>query len=93
MPPHASLDPTPPRALVAQTLERFGQIDVLVNNAALYAKLAPVKVTDRKVSWSWNSGPAVLAFDGAFTSDTAIKGEITVRGFSGSFTATKQQAP
>jgi NAD(P)-dependent dehydrogenase (short-subunit alcohol dehydrogenase family) len=27
--------------LVKQTLERFGQIDVLVNNAALYAKLKP----------------------------------------------------
>lgn len=29
------------KALVAQTLERFGQIDVLVNNAALYATLTP----------------------------------------------------
>ena len=28
-------------ALVKQTLERFGQIDILVNNAALYAKLHP----------------------------------------------------
>ncbi|MEJ2376585.1 MAG: glucose 1-dehydrogenase [Pseudolabrys sp.] len=28
-------------ALVAQTVARFGQIDVLVNNAALYAKLNP----------------------------------------------------
>ncbi len=32
--------------LVAQTIERFGQIDILVNNAALYAKLKPVKVTE-----------------------------------------------
>lgn len=32
--------------LVAHTLERFGQIDILVNNAALYAKLAPVKATE-----------------------------------------------
>jgi NAD(P)-dependent dehydrogenase (short-subunit alcohol dehydrogenase family) len=29
------------QALVAKTLDRFGQIDVLVNNAALYAKLTP----------------------------------------------------
>jgi len=28
-------------ALVKETLERFGQIDILVNNAALYAKLSP----------------------------------------------------
>ena len=27
--------------LVAQTIERFGQIDILTNNAALYAKLSP----------------------------------------------------
>ena len=29
------------KQLVAQTVERFGQIDVLVNNAALYAPLTP----------------------------------------------------
>jgi len=29
------------RKLVAQTIERFGQIDILVNNAALYAPLTP----------------------------------------------------
>ena len=31
------------KALVAKTLDRFGQIDILVNNAALYAKLPPIK--------------------------------------------------
>lgn len=34
-------DETQVVALVAQTIQRFGQIDVLVNNAALYAKLEP----------------------------------------------------
>jgi NAD(P)-dependent dehydrogenase (short-subunit alcohol dehydrogenase family) len=29
------------KALVAETAERFGRIDILVNNAALYAKLSP----------------------------------------------------
>ena len=52
----------------------------------------PATVAGSKVAWSWNSGPAVLAFTGAFVSDTKIKGEITVRGFTGSFTATKQAA-
>jgi NAD(P)-dependent dehydrogenase (short-subunit alcohol dehydrogenase family) len=34
------------KTLVARTLERFGQIDVLVNNAALYAPLQETKVTE-----------------------------------------------
>ena len=33
------------KALVKRTLERFGQIDVLVNNAALYATLTPREFT------------------------------------------------
>jgi NAD(P)-dependent dehydrogenase (short-subunit alcohol dehydrogenase family) len=34
-------DETSVKALVADTMKRFGQIDILVNNAALYAKLNP----------------------------------------------------
>ena len=34
------------QALVAQTMQRFGRIDVLVNNAALYAKLSPAISTN-----------------------------------------------
>ncbi len=33
-------------ALVAETMERFGQIDVLVNNAALFAPLKETKCTE-----------------------------------------------
>ena len=34
------------KALVARTLQRFGQIDILVNNAALYAPLQEAKFTE-----------------------------------------------
>jgi NAD(P)-dependent dehydrogenase (short-subunit alcohol dehydrogenase family) len=34
------------KALVAATMERFGKIDILVNNAALFAPLAEQKVTE-----------------------------------------------
>ncbi|MGA7789637.1 MAG: SDR family oxidoreductase [Xanthobacteraceae bacterium] len=34
------------KALVATTMERFGKIDILVNNAALFAPLAEQKVTE-----------------------------------------------
>ena len=34
-------DETAVKTLVAQTVERFGQIDILVNNAALYSTLQP----------------------------------------------------
>ena len=53
----------------------------------------PATISGEKISWSWDAGPAVLAFDGTLTSDTAIKGRIAVRGFTGSFTATKQAPP
>jgi len=38
------------KALVAGTMERFGKIDILVNNAALFAPLAEQKVTDIDVA-------------------------------------------
>jgi len=34
------------KALVAKTMERFGKIDILVNNAALFAPLAEQRITD-----------------------------------------------
>ncbi|MGA2817023.1 MAG: SDR family oxidoreductase [Xanthobacteraceae bacterium] len=39
-------DETAVKALVVQTIERFGKIDVLVNNAALYAPLQEQKCTE-----------------------------------------------
>jgi NAD(P)-dependent dehydrogenase (short-subunit alcohol dehydrogenase family) len=45
------------QALVAQTLERFGQIDVLVNNAALYAKLTPRNFNE----WDTDTWDKVMA--------------------------------
>jgi NAD(P)-dependent dehydrogenase (short-subunit alcohol dehydrogenase family) len=46
------------KALVAKTIERFGQIDILVNNAALYAPLPTLKVTDIDVAL-WDQVMAV----------------------------------
>lgn len=46
------------KALVAKTLERFGQIDVVVNNAALYATLKPRNLTEYDVD-TWDKVMAV----------------------------------
>ena len=67
-----------------------GGISATCENDGKPGDFTPAIVGDGKVAWSWNSGPAVLTFDGVFTSDTAIKGTISVRGFTGRFTATKQ---
>jgi len=45
-------------ALVKQTLDRFGQIDVLVNNAAFYAKLKPRNFNEWDVA-TWDKVMAV----------------------------------
>jgi len=46
------------KALVARTLERFGKIDILINNAALYAPLPTLSVTDMDVEL-WDQVMAV----------------------------------
>ncbi len=44
--------------LVAQTIARFGKIDILVNNAAIYSALPPVKCTEIDVAL-WDKVMAV----------------------------------
>jgi len=51
-------DETAVEALVKQTLQRFGQIDILVNNAALYAKLSPRNFNEWDVA-TWDKVMAV----------------------------------
>jgi NAD(P)-dependent dehydrogenase (short-subunit alcohol dehydrogenase family) len=46
------------KALVAKTMERFGKIDILINNAALYAPLPTLKVSDIDVEL-WDKVMAV----------------------------------
>ena len=46
------------KALVARTMERFGKIDILINNAALYAPLPTLKVTEMDVDL-WDKVMAV----------------------------------
>ncbi len=53
-------------------------------------EFTPATVNGAKVDWSWNAGPAVLAFRATLVSDARMKGEIKVRGFTGDFTAIKQ---
>jgi NAD(P)-dependent dehydrogenase (short-subunit alcohol dehydrogenase family) len=51
-------DETAVKNLVAETVARFGQIDVLVNNAALYSKLKPRNVVEWDVA-TWDRVMAV----------------------------------
>jgi len=50
------------QTLVARTLDRFGQIDVLVNNAALYAPLQEQKFTEIDVDL-WDKVMAINCAD------------------------------
>ncbi|MDB5395720.1 MAG: hypothetical protein JWM91_3226 [Rhodospirillales bacterium] len=67
-----------------------GGTEATCENKGMPGAFTPAAVTDKTVAWNWDAGPAVLSFQAAFTSDTAMKGEIKVRGFTGSFTATRQ---
>lgn len=67
-----------------------GAVTATCENDGKPGAYTPVTFTDRKLAWNWDAGPAVLAFQGSFVSDTIIKGEITVRGFTGRFTATRE---
>ena len=51
-------DETSVKALVAQTMDRFGRIDILVNNAAVYATLHEEKCTDIEAA-TWDRVMAV----------------------------------
>src|SRR5579862_7894566 len=46
------------KALVARTVERFGKIDILINNAALYAPLPTLGITEMDTDL-WNKVMAV----------------------------------
>ena len=46
------------KRLIEATLARFGRIDVLVNNAALFATLHPTKITDMDVA-TWDKVMAI----------------------------------
>ncbi|HEX3709569.1 MAG TPA: glucose 1-dehydrogenase [Pseudolabrys sp.] len=52
-------DETQVKNLVAQTIERFGQIDVLVNNAAFYSALAPRNFNE----WDTDTWDRVMAIN------------------------------
>src|SRR5262249_12936394 len=46
------------KAFVGQAMDRFGKIDILINNAAVFANLPPQRVTDIDVA-SWDQVMAV----------------------------------
>jgi len=67
------------KRLVAKTLERFGQIDVLVNNAALYAPLHEQKFTEIDVDL-WDKVMAIN-LRGPFLMAKHVAPEMAKRGY------------
>jgi NAD(P)-dependent dehydrogenase (short-subunit alcohol dehydrogenase family) len=67
------------KRLVAKTLDRFGQIDVLVNNAALYAPLHEMKFTEIEVDL-WDKVMAVN-LRGPFLMAKHVAPEMAKRGY------------
>jgi len=67
------------KTLVARTLDRFGQIDVLVNNAALYAPLQEQKFTEIDVDL-WDKVMAIN-LRGPFLMAKHVAPEMAKRGY------------
>ena len=65
--------------LVARTMDRFGQIDVLVNNAALYAPLQETKCTEIDAAL-WDQVMAVN-LRGPFLMVKHVAPHMTARGY------------
>jgi NAD(P)-dependent dehydrogenase (short-subunit alcohol dehydrogenase family) len=62
------------KALVAKTMERFGKIDILVNNAALFAPLQETKCTDIDVGL-WDRVMAIKSLAPGFTMSETVLAE------------------
>src|SRR3954452_24516324 len=67
------------KTLVASTMERFGKIDILVNNAALYSKLAEQDFTEIDVAL-WDQVMAVN-IRGPFLMAKHIVPRLNARGY------------
>jgi NAD(P)-dependent dehydrogenase (short-subunit alcohol dehydrogenase family) len=72
-------DETAVKALVGETMARFGKIDVLVNNAALYAPLQETKCTEIEAEL-WNKVMAVN-LRGPFLMVKHVAPHMTAQGY------------
>ncbi len=83
------------RAMVAKTMERFGRIDVLVNNAAIYPRYKALEITQEQLEQSFRVNtlgqylcakhvlPVMIKqSSGAVINLTARTAETTVQGWS-----------